>query len=28
MIDEKDADLIVLRAMVLWSLLDNANGYK
>ena len=28
MIDEKDADLTILRAMVLWSLLDNPNGYK
>ena len=28
MIDEKDADLLILRSLILWSLLDNSNGYK
>ena len=28
MIDERDADLIILRAMLLWSLMETAKGYK
>jgi hypothetical protein len=28
MLDENDADLLVLRAMILWSLLETSRGYE
>jgi hypothetical protein len=28
MVDETDADLVVLRALILWSLLENVRGYE
>lgn len=28
MIDERDADLVVLRGMVYWSIFETAKGYK
>ena len=28
MIEEKDTDLVVLRAMLFWSMLETAKGYK
>jgi hypothetical protein len=28
MIDERDVDVVILRAMLFWSLLETAKGYK